>query len=30
MKNTIIDLWYGNINPNDVKADEKEKEAVLP
>ena len=28
MKNTIIDLWYGNINPNDVKADEKEKEII--
>ena len=28
MKNTISDLWYGNINPNDVKADEKEKEII--
>ncbi len=28
MKNTIIDLWYGNINPKDTKADEKEKEII--
>lgn len=28
MKNTIIDLWYGNINPNSIEADEKEKEII--